>query len=378
MSDTPGGSIREHFGQVVDPRIERSKQHLLLDMIIIAICAVICGADNWVEIEQFGNDKLEWFRTFLSLPNGIPSHDTFGDVFARIDPAQFQAGFRAWVQALVQLLPGDIIPIDGKVLCGSLDSAAGQKPLDMVSAWAGRAQLVLGQVKVDQKSNEITAIPELLALLALKGCIVTIDAIGCQREIAQAILDKEADYVLALKANQGHLLADVTDIFTTARAVAFKDVACDQTHTTDKAHGRMESRRCWTISDPMELSYLRDYRDWPQLRSLVMLEASRQLGTHMTVERRYYISSLVLTATRALEIVRAHWGIENAVHWVLDVAFREDDCRVHTDFAPQNLAVIRHVALNMLKQEQTVKVGIKAKRLKAGWSTDYLRTVLST
>ena len=377
MSETPGGSIREHFGQVVDPRIERSKQHQLLDMIIIAICAVICGADNWVEIEQFGNDKLDWFQTFLSLPNGIPSHDTFGDVFARIDPLQFQAGFRSWVQTLVRLLPGDIIPIDGKVLCGSLDSVSGQKPLDMVSAWAGRAQLVLGQVKVDQKSNEISAIPELLALLALQGCIVTIDAIGCQREIAQAILDKDADYVLALKGNQGHLLADVTDIFTTARAVDFKDVAHDQTHLTGKAHGRMETRRCWTISDPMELSYLRDYRDWPQLRSVVMLEASRQVGTHLTVDRRYYISSLVLSATRALEIVRAHWGIENAVHWVLDVAFREDDCRAHTDFAPQNLAVIRHLALNLLKQEQTAKVGIKAKRLKAGWSADYLRKVLS-
>ena len=378
MSEIAGGSIREHFGQVVDPRIERSKQHQLLDMIIIAICAVICGADNWVEIEQFGNDKLDWFRTFLSLPNGIPSHDTFGDVFARIDPDQFQTGFRSWVQTLVQLLPGDIIPIDGKVLCGTLDQSSGQKPLDMVSAWASRAQLVLGQVKVDQKSNEITAIPELLALLALQGCIVSIDAIGCQREIAQAILDKEADYVLALKGNQGHLLADVTDVFATARAVDFKEVAHDQTHSTGKDHGRIETRRCWAISAPRELSYLRDYREWPQLRSVVMLEATRQLGAHTTVDRRYYISSLVLSAKQALAIVRAHWGIENAVHWVLDVAFREDDCRVRSDFAPQNLAVIRHLALNLLKQEKTAKVGIKAKRLKAGWSTAYLRKVLST
>jgi predicted transposase YbfD/YdcC len=377
MSETPDGSIRAHFGQVVDPRVERTKHHQLLDIILIAICGVICGADNWVEIEQCGNDKLDWFRTFLSLPNGIPSHDTFGDVFARIDPAQFQAGFRSWVQTLAHLLPGDSIALDGKVLCGSLDTASGQKPLDMVSAWAGRAQLVLAQVKVDQKSNEMTAIPALLDLLALSGCIVTIDAMGCQREIAQAILDKDADYLLALKGNQGHLLADVTDIFTTARAVAFKEVAHDQTHTTGKEHGRMETRRCWTISDPMELGYLRDYREWPHLRSVVMLEATRQVGTHASVERRYYISSLALSATRALEIVRAHWGIENEVHWVLDVAFREDDCRVHTDFAPQNLAVIRHLALNLLKQEQTAKVGIKAKRLKAGWSTAYLRKVLA-
>ena len=378
MSETPGGSIRQHFGQVVDPRVERTKQHRLLDMIIIAICAVICGADNWVEIEQFGNDKLDWFRTFLSLPNGIPSHDTFGDVFARIDPAQFQAGFRSWVQTLVQLLPGDIIPIDGKVLCGSLDQPSGQKPLDMVSAWAGRTQLVLGQVKVDQKSNEITAIPALLALLALQGCIVTIDAMGCQREIAQTILDKEADYVLALKGNQGHLLADVSDIFSTARRIDFKDVAHDYTQTTDKDHGRLETRRCWTISEPAELSYLRDLQDWPQLRSLVMLEATRHVAAHTTVETRYYISSFVPSAAHALAIVRAHWGIENEVHWVLDVAFREDDCRIRSGFAPQNLAVIRHLSLNLLTQEKTAKVGIKAKRLKAGWNADYLRKVLST
>jgi predicted transposase YbfD/YdcC len=377
MSETPLGNIIRHFGHVVDPRVDRTKQHQLLDIITLAICAIICGADDWVEVEQFGNDKLDWFRTFLSLPNGIPSHDTFGDVFARIDPDEFQNGFLSWVQTIAQLLPGEVIPIDGKALRRSHDRTAGKHAIHMVSAWASSNRLVLAQVKVDEKSNEITAIPALLELLALNGCIVTIDAMGCQSEIAATIIAQKADYVLALKGNQGHLLDDVSDLFTTARAANFKDVVHDYSKTTDKDHGRLETRRCWTISDPAELAYLRDLKDWAQLCSVVMLEAARRIGQITTTEIRYYISSLQPSAQQALDIVRTHWSIENEVHWVLDVAFHEDDCRVRTGHAPQNFAVLRHLSLNLLKHETSVKVGIKTKRHKAGWSTDYLRKVLS-
>lgn len=377
MSSELPSSIGQHFGQVVDPRIERSKRHQLLDIITMGICAVICGADDWVEIEQFGNAKLDWFRTFLALPNGIPSHDTFGDVFARIDPEQFAQGFSSWVRAIAQVLPGEIIPIDGKRLAGSQDQPNGKSAIHMVSAWASQQHLVLGEVKVDDKSNEITAIPALLELLALHGCIVTIDAMGCQHEIAAAIVAQQADYVLAVKGNQGHLLDDVRDVFDTAQALQFRDVPHDYTRQREKDHGRLETRRCWTISAPQELAYLRNRAEWAGLRSLIKVEATRRVGQTTSTETRYYISSLMLTAQRALEIVRTHWSIENEVHWVLDVAFREDDCRVRVGNAAQNFATLRHLALNLLKRETTTKAGIKTKRHKAGWSTDYLRKVLA-
>jgi predicted transposase YbfD/YdcC len=362
---------------VVDPRVDRTKLHQLLDIITIAICAVICGTDDRVEVEQFGNVRLEWFRTFLALPNGIPSHDTFGEVFARLDPDEFQRGFHSWVQTIAQLVPGEVIRIDGKTLRRSHEHTLGKHAIHMVSAWASANHLVLGQVKVAEKSNEITAIPALLQTLALHGCIVTIDAMGCQTEIAQTITAQQADHVLALKGNQGHLLDDVSDPFTTARAAHFKDVVHDYAKTTDKDHGRIETRRCWTISEPSELAYLRDLKDWAHLRSVVMLEATRRVGQTTTTEIRYYISSLTPSAQQALDIVRTHWGIENEVHWVLDVAFREDDCRVRTGYAPQNFAVLRHLALNLLKHETSVKVGIKTKRHMAGWSAEFLRKVLS-
>ncbi len=377
MSEMPIGSITKHFGQVVDPRVERTKRHQLLDILTIAICAVICGADDWVEVEQFGNDKLDWFHTFLSLPNGIPSHDTFGDVFARIDPDEFQRGFLSWVQTIAQLLPGEVVPIDGKTLRRSHNRSIGKHAIHMVSAWASRHRLVLGQVKVDEKSNEITAIPALLQTLDLHGCIVSIDAMGCQNDIAETIIEQHADYLLALKGNQGHLLDDVSDLFATAQAAHFNDVVHDYAKTTDKDHGRIETRRCWTISQPSELAYIRDLKDWAGLRSVVMIEATRRVGPATTTEIRYYISSLTPSAQQALDIVRTHWHIENGLHWVLDVAFREDDCRVRTGCGPQNFAVLRHLALNLLKRETSVKVGIKTKRHKAGWSTEYLRKVLS-
>jgi predicted transposase YbfD/YdcC len=361
----------------MDPRVERTKRHQLLDMITLTICAVICGADNWVEVEAFGHEKLDWLKTFLALPNGIPSHDTLGDLFARLDPQQFEQGFLIWVQAIAQLTQGEIIALDGKCLRRSHDRTLGKAAIHMVSAWASTNRLVLGQVKVDDKSNEITAIPELLRLLVLGGCIVTIDAMGCQTAIAQTILDQGADYMLALKGNHGQLLDDVTDIFQTAQAVQFKEVLHDSTHTTDKGHGRIEVRRCWTMADPTELSYLRDWHNWPQLRSVVMVQAERRVGLTTTTETRYYISSLVVTAGRALEIVRTHWSIENQVHWVLDIAFQEDASRIRKGYGAQNLALLRHLTLNLLHQEKSSKVGIKVKRRKAGWSTAYLLKVLN-
>ena len=377
MSTKPLASITQHFANVTDPRVARTKQHQLLDIITIAMCAVICGADTWVEVEQFGHDKHAWLKTFLALPNGIPSHDTFGDVFARLDPDEFERSFLAWVQAIAALTRGEIIAIDGKRLRRSHDHTLGKHAIHMVSAWASTNHLVLGQVKVDEKSNEITAIPELLNVLALHGCIVTLDAMGCQSEIADLIVTKGADYMLALKGNHGHLLDDVTDIFQTAQAAHFKDVRYDHAKTTDKNHGRVEIRRGWTISDPTELQYLRDRKAWPHLRTLVMVQAERRIGRTRTTETRYYLSSLAAPAARCLEIVRTHWGIENELHWVLDIAFREDECRIRKGHGAQNFATLRHLALNLLKREQTANVGMKAKRLKAGWSQDYLLKVLS-
>jgi predicted transposase YbfD/YdcC len=376
MNSQPTASITEHFASLEDPRIERTKLHQLLDIIVIAICAVICGADDWVEVELFGNAKLTWLRTFLELPNGIPSHDTFGRVFGRLKAEQFQQCFLAWIQAVSELTHGQVIAIDGKVLRGSCDRVLGKAGIAMVSAWATANHLVLGQVKVDDKSNEITAIPKLLQVLEIAGCIVTIDAIGCQTEIAQAIVDQDAEYVLAVKENQGHLYEDVKGLFDAAQEVQFKEVPHTYAKTTDKDHGRLEIRQCWTISDAALVSYLRNHAGWRNLRTIAKVVSERRTNGETTLETRYFISSLDGDAQRLLNAVRGHWGIENALHWVLDLAFDEDHHRLRKDNGPANFAVLRHIALNLLKQERTVKAGIKAKRLKAGWDEPYLLKVL--
>ena len=376
MNNKPGSAITDHFGRLEDPRIERTKLHELLDIVVIAICAIICGADDWTEVELFGNAKLSWLRTFLELPNGIPSHDTFGRVFARLNPEQFQQCFLEWVQAVSAVTGGQVIAIDGKVLRGSCDRVLGKAGIAMVSAWATANHLVLGQVKVDDKSNEITAIPKLLQLLEIAGCIVTIDAIGCQTEIAQAIVDQDADYVLAVKENQGHLYEDVKGLFDAAQELNFKDVPNDYCKSTDKGHGRLEIRHCWTICDAQLINYLRNRAGWRNLRTIVKVVAERRLNGETSREERYFISSLDSDARRMLRAVRSHWGIENSLHWVLDIAFDEDHQRVRKDNGPANFAVLRHIALNLLKQDKTVKAGIKAKRLKAGWDEPYLLKVL--
>lgn len=377
MATFPLDTLRRYLGDLDDPRIDRTKLHSLLDIIVIAICAVICGADSWVDVEAFGIAKIDWLRTFLELPNGIPSHDTFGDVFARLDPAQFQTCFLLWVQAVVILTSGQVVAIDGKALRRSHDQRLGKDAIRMVSAWAGANRVVLGQVKVDEKSNEIRAIPVLLQVLDLAGCIVTIDAIGTQTDIAETIVNREADYVLPVKANQGHLYDDVVATFTDAEQQHFHTVPHDYAQTVNGGHGRIETRECWTIDRPDYLEALRTASDWAGLRTLARVRATRRTATETTIQTRYYISSLPSHAAQILNATRAHWGIENELHWTLDIAFREDECRIRKGAGDQNFAVLRHIALNLLKQEKTAKIGVKAKRLKAGWDMTYLGRVLA-
>lgn len=373
MSENPSATIVEHFGGLEDPRMDRTKLHPLINILVIALCAVISGADNWVDIELFGQSKREWFAKFLDLSNGIPSHDTFGRVFSLLDAEQFQSCFTNWVQAICEMLKGQVVAFDGKTLRRSHNRTIGKDAIHMVSAWATQNRLVLGQTKVDAKSNEITAIPALISLLELSGCIITIDAIGCQKKIAQKIVDQGADYVLALKANQGTLYTDAQALFEDARAIGFDD--CDYHQTVDKGHGRIEIRECWATAHPEYLAAVFKPEQWAGLQTLNMVRTERRIGDTRETQTRYYISSLPGNAKQLLHAVRDHWQIENRLHWVLDVSFREDDSRIRTGNAAQNMATLRHMALNLLKQESS-KRSIRGKRLKAGWDEDYLAHVL--
>ena len=377
MAKKPMEAIEEHFGKVSDPRVDRTKAHKLIDLIAIAICAVICGAEGWTDIESFGNSKLVWLKTFLELPNGIPSHDTFGRVFAMLDAQEFQLAFYEWVWAVNDIVQGQIINLDGKQLRGSKDPGLGKRAIYMVSAWAEENELVLGQRQVAEKSNEISAIPELLKILAISGCIVTIDAIGTQTNIAQTIIAAQADYVLSVKENQGHLFEDISVLFAVDQAQNFKYASLEHAKTTNKAHGRIEVRECWSTSNAEYLNLIRNVQGWAGLKSIAMVICTRISAGKETQRIRFYISSLPSDAHRILHIVRRHWAIENELHWVLDVALNEDHSRVRKDQAPENLAVLRHIALNLLKQEKTAKGGIHAKQLQAAWREDYLLKVLA-
>ena len=373
MPEPVSATIAEHFSSLKDPRIQLKTHHKLIDIIIITICAVICGADDWQEVVDYGKAKHDWLKTFLELPRGIPSHDTFGRVFSLLRPEDFEKCFVSWIHAVFEITAGQTVAIDGKTLRRSHDRSSNKAAIHMIGAWAAQTGVILSQRKTEDKSNEITAIPELLKLLEIKGCIVTIDAMGCQKEIARQIADQEADYVLALKGNHGSLHKDVELFFEDALQCDFKDIPHESYETTDGGHGRVEVRRYVTVTD---LDWLEDRAKWRNLNLIGMVQSERHIGDKITRETRYDISSLPNDVKRFAEAVRNHWSIENELHWVLYIAFREDDNRVRDRNAASNLSILGRFALSLCKQEKTAKVGIKVKRNRAGWNNDYLLTLL--
>ena len=377
MSQELFQTITTHFGQIDDPRYHHSPPHLLREIMAIALSAILSGANDWEAVAVFGRARESWFRTFLRLPNGTPSADTFQRVFAQIDPDQFQASFVNWVTTLSQLTAGEVVAIDGKTLRGSADRPHDQQAIHLVSAWTSQNALVLGQVKVDEKSNEITASPELLRLLALSGCVVTLDAMGCQTEIATQIVSQGADYVLALKENQGRLYQEVVQLFHDALTQPDRAIPLETAQTIEKDHGRLEKRQAWIIHHSDYLAYLDPTARWVGLASVVRVDSQRIINDHHSHQTRYYISSLAGDPAQLNHAIRTHWTIENQLHWVLDVAFREDHSRVRRGHAAQNLAVLRQIALNLLKRERSTKLSLQNKRLRAAWDLDYLRLLLS-
>lgn len=379
--------LTQHFAELADPRVERTKLHRLLDIVAITVCAVIAGAETWDDIALFGQTKAAWLGQFLALPNGIPAHDTFNRVFAALDPKQFRAGFQSWIQAIAEVLPTQVIAVDGKTVRRSHDRSQGKSAIHMVSAWATQSQLVLAQVKVDEKSNEITAIPDLLRTLELAGCLVTLDAMGAQRAIAEQIVDQGADYVLALKDNQPDLLDEVADCFTLADAEPYDGIHHTRHSSVTKAHGRLEIHHHTLLADPAHLGWLQAEQQWPGLQALGRVRVDRRALdpttplTRPATEVRYYLLSRLMSAEAFGAAVRSHWGIENQVHWVLDVTFHEDLSRIRAGHAAENVAVVRHIALNLLRQTPATAPrgprSLKAKRLKAAWDTDYLLHILA-
>ena len=375
-------SLVAHFTRVPDPRINRRREHDLIDILVIAVCTLLCAGETFNDMEDFGKAKRDWFSTFLKLRNGIPSHDTFNRVFAALDPKQFLDCFLRWTQSLREAVPQEIVALDGKALRRALNK--GQSIKYVVSAWAESNGLVLGQLKVADKSNEITAVPELLRVLELSGCIVTLDAMGCQKKIAQEIIEADADYVLALKGNQETVHEEVKS-FLDATLLEQKSprlpgakrskaaAALASLETVEKDHGRVETRRYYQ-SD--QLDWFADRLKWEGLKSVGMVESVREVDGKTTVERRYYLASLPLGIETLARAVRGHWGVENKVHWIMDVCFREDQNRARTGYAAENLATLRRLALNLLKQEKTKKRGIRGKQLNASWDHAYLLRLL--
>jgi predicted transposase YbfD/YdcC len=375
--NAPRGLLR-FFADMEDPRSPQGRRHELLDMIVIAICAVICGAEGWQGVALFGVSHEPWLATFLRLPHGIPAHDTFGRVFARLAPEVFEQRFVAWVRHLADASAGRLIAIDGKTLRRSFDAAAEKAALHMVSAWCESNQTVLGQVVTSAKSNEITAIPKLLELLDLDGAVVTTDALGCQKTIAEKIIAGGADYILQVKGNQPNLEHELEKLFAECRRKDPAAVAHTYAEEVDKGHGRIETRRCWMTTD---VRWLPGGAAWPNLGSFACVEAIRRVGPKRTTERRYYISSVEkCDAARMLQRIRGHWGIENRLHWRLDVTFGEDQRRIRRGHAAENFARLSRIALNLLKTAPAKfpqARSIRARRQLAGWDHDYLLTLLT-
>ena len=371
----PKTTILEHFSAIKDPRLERTKLHQLIDIITITICAVISGAESWDDIEDFGHCKYDWLKSFLALPNGIPSHDTFNRVFARLDSQELEKCFSDWIKSINTLLPGSQIAIDGKTLRHSYDNNSEQKAMVMVSAWARESGLVLAQRKVAKKSNEITAVPELLKVLELSGAIVTLDAMGCQTKIVNQIANQKADYLITLKKNQSGLYKRVDELFNLALSEGKNEYLSSRYTVDELDHGRTEQRQYHVLNDLREL--VDSSKKWSKLNSAIKVEYFRQLKNGKTkCENRYFITSLFQDAKQLAEYIRGHWSIENQLHWVLDVDFNEDNSRIRKDNAPENLAVIRHIALNIIKQDKNIKGSIKGKRKCAGWDNNYLLKLL--
>ena len=363
------------FARLEDPRMDRTKRHELSDILTIAICAVICGADGWVQVAHFAECKEKWFRTFLDLPNGIPSHDTFGRVFARLDPVAFERCFLEWVAQMAHASQGRLVAIDGKTIRRSLDAANGQAAIHMVSAWCQANHMVLGQVATDAKSNEITAIPALLKLLDIEGAVVSIDAAGCQKKIAAQIVDQGGDYLLQLKANQTALHADAVELFDHCLRDDCLGIAYTTAETVNGGHGRIERRRLWATS---EIGWCAERKKWKKLKSLIRVEAQRTVDGETSCETRYFISSRPADdPEKLLEHVRGHWGVENGLHWCLDISFADDQRRIRKGHGAENFARLSRIALNLLKAQRSHKVGIKTKRLCCGWNHDYLFRVLT-
>jgi predicted transposase YbfD/YdcC len=378
MADPINASIVEHFQTLEDPRIERTKKHNLLDILVIAVCTLLTGGEGFQDMELFGKSKRAWLQTFLALPHGIPSHDTFGRVFARLNPQRFQECFLSWTKAVAQLTQGTLVSLDGKTLRASLDRATASSPLHMLSAWCSdHGGLVVGQLKTDSKSNEITAIPELLHLLAIKGCIVTIDAMGCQTAIATQIRDQGGDYLLALKGNHKKASAAIKQYFHQhiEHQLAWR-TAENFFDAFDDSHGRTVRRRVWAITD---LGVLPELAKWPDLQAVIVVETIRAAypGALITSDYRVYISSLIRSATAFVTMIRQHWDIENKLHWSLDVTFNEDRCRIRKEHAPENMAAARHIALNLLRQEHSHQISLRQKRLLCGLDEHYLLMVFS-
>lgn len=366
-------NLLDYFMLIPDPRVTRSRNHELPELLFIALAAVICGADGWTQVEQFGKASKEWLESFLDLPNGIPSHDTFGRVFAALDPDALEHALRAFLEDFAGSSAGKHIAIDGKTLRRSFDRAAEKSAIHMVSAWVHENGASFGQLKVDDKSNEITAIPQLLDLLDLNGSLVTIDAMGCQKSIAKQIVEQGGDYVLAVKGNQGTLHEEVREFFDDV-SVGRLDAELDHDHTVEKDHGRIEERTVWVSRD---VDWLRDTREWEGLSGLVAVQSKRTIDGQTTTERRYFICSGNKSAEEIGRAIRNHWTIENELHWGLDVTFKEDMCRVRKDNAAQNLSRLRRLALSILKRDTKTKMGIQGKRLQAAWNKDYLLKLLT-